>query len=243
MNLNLSDFSNIAIYEFLFLTLIIFVFFRIVNFLYPFIISKNKRNIGKKTLIITEIITWFVFLIGAIQFLMGKNQIFALGIFILLIFTLSWIIWYYLRDIFAGFFFKINNSFPDKKQITFENNKGKIIQKQLKHLEIETNNNEKIFIPYTKLLNGIFSISEEQNENLNYNNTFIIEVKKTEPIKDTIQKIQTAILQLPWISLKNEPKILPISETKEFLKLEITFFSVNNDYIFKIRNHIQNKFN
>ncbi len=243
MNLNLSEFSNIAIYEFLILTLIIFVFFRIVNFLYPFIIPKNRRAVGKKIVIVAELLFWFVFFVGAIQFLMGKNQIFAIGIFILLIFTLSWITWYYLRDIFAGFFFKINNNLPDKKQITFENNKGEIIRKHLKHLEIETNNNELIFIPYTKLLNGVFSISEEQNENLNYNNTFIIEVKKTESLKETIKKIQTAILQLPWISPKNEPKILPISETKEFLKLEITFFSVNNDYIFKIRSHIENKFN
>ncbi len=183
-----------------------------------------------------------MFFVGAIQFFMGKNQIFVIGIFILLIFTLLWIIWYYLRDFAAGIFFKLNSSLPENKQITFGKNKGKIIKKHLKNVEIEANNNENIFIPYSKLLNGIFSISEPQNENLNYNNTFTIEVKKIKSVKETIQQIQTAILQLPWVSLKNEPKILPITETENNLKLEITIFSINNDYTFKIRNHIETKF-
>ncbi len=242
MNLDFSNFSDIAIYKFLFFSFIFFIFFRIINFLSPFIIKKNKRKIAIKILIVVEIISWFVFTLWAIQFMMHKNQLFAMGISILFIFSLCWAVWYYLRDIVAGIYFSLSGNLPENKNIIFDNIRGKITKKSLKNLEIKTNNNERIFIPYSKLLNGIFSISEHKNENLNYNNTFSIEIKKQDSIVATTNKIKIAILQLPWVSMKSEPKIFPIAEYDNKIKLDITVSSIEDDHIFKIKKYLEKKF-
>ena len=63
-----------------------------------------------------------------------------------------------------------------------------------------------------------------------------------ENITNTINIIKTNILQLPWNSLNKEPKIIPITEEKNTITLDITVYSIDEEYLFKMKNYIKKKY-
>ena len=238
MLLDITQFSNIAIYKFLFLVLIIFIFFRVIRFFIPFIVKIKKREKINKIVLIIEIVSWLIYLFWAIQYFLIKNQLFAIGMFVVLIISLLWLIWFFIRDYIAGISFRMNKNISLNKHIQINDIAGRITAFQNKYLEIETIKNEKIYIPYLKLSKEIYRISEFIEKEADFNNNFRILVSKKENIKDTINKIRTNIIQLPWNSINKEPKIIPITEEKNGIMLDITVFSIDEEYLFKMKNHI-----
>jgi hypothetical protein len=50
------------------------------------------------------------------------------------------------------------------------------------------------------------------------------------------------ILNLPWSSVKNEPKIKLINEGDEFMEFELSVYSMNKEYFNIIENTIKKKY-
>ncbi|MCD4745382.1 MAG: mechanosensitive ion channel [Bacteroidales bacterium] len=235
------EFSGFAVYSFLFIAIVIFFLFRLLNTFIPIILKRKeyKRQISKY-LPVVEIFIWFIYIIWAVQFFWNNNQLYAIGLSLILFILILWIFWFALRDYIAGAIFKTSKSFSINEFIKINDYKGKIISLRNRSLVLETETGERIFIPYNYVLGQIIIKSHPSEMILSH--TFKINISIFLPINETIDKIKAAILNLPWSSVKEEPQIKAVTQDNTCYTLEIIVYSYEKKYFFEMENFIKDKF-
>jgi len=235
------EFSNIALYTFLLLSISLFFFFRLLNWLLPILIfRKGKRKLAWRYTAMTELFVWSGFLIWSVNFLANNNQLYAVGLFIILFLFTLWAVWIGLRDFIAGAIFKTNRNLNLNDSVKIDEYSGKIIKFTSNRLVLETESGEIIYIPFASLYGKTIIKSHPAETILNY--TFKLEIAKDADIQMTTEKINTDIINLPWSSLKKEPQIKPLGETESGFMLEVTVFSMEKDYFPEIEKVVKRRF-
>jgi len=241
MNLPDIEFSRFAVYLFLFLAIVLFLFFRIIGRVVPLLpIRKEIKRAFTMFLPTLEILAWGFFFIWTIQYFWKNNQMYSVGLFLILILLLLWVAWYALKDFIAGAVFRANNSFKVQDTIQIEQYTGKIIEFQSRNIVVETDSGETIHFPYSKLLGKVIikSIPAEMIRN----KTISLIISRDKSLIDTISNIRNDILNLPWSSIKKEPQIKPIAENNDSFQLEIVIFALETEYFYKIESYLKENY-
>jgi hypothetical protein len=219
----------------------LFFLFRLLNWLLPILIfRKGKRKLAWRYTAIIELFVWTGFLIWSVNYLADNNQLYAVGLFIILFVFTLWAVWIGLRDFIAGAIFKTNRNLNLNDTVKIGEYNGKIIKFTSNKLVLETESGEAIYIPYASLFGKTIIKSHPAETILNY--TFRIEIPQDADIQQTTEKINTDIINLPWSSLKKEPQIKPIGETENGFMLEVTVFSMEKDYFPEIEKVVKRRF-
>jgi hypothetical protein len=235
------EFSNFALYTFLLLSVALFFLFRLLNWLLPILIfRKGKRKLAWRYTAIVELFVWTGFLIWSVNYLAHNNQLYAIGLFVILFIFTSWAVWIGLRDFIAGAIFKTNRNLNLNDTIKIDKYNGKVIKFTSNKLVMETESGEIIYIPYASLFGKTIIKSHPAETILNY--TFRFEIPQDADIQQTTERINTDIINLPWSSLKKEPQIKPIGETEFGFMLEVTVFSMERDYFPEIERIVKRRF-
>lgn len=241
MNLPNIEFSHFAVYLFLFLAIILFSFFRILDRVIPILPTKkeNKRVLSRN-LPALEIFAWGFFIVWTIQYFWNNNQMFSVGLFFVLILLLLWVSWFALKDFIAGAVFRANASFKLHDTVKIDDYTGTIVGFQSRSIVIETSSGENIHYPYSKILGKIIikSIPAEMIRN----KTIFLTISNDKSLIDTISNIRTDIMNLPWSSIKKEPQIKPIAENNDSFELEIVIFALETEYFFKIESYLKENY-
>lgn len=235
------EFSNIALYTFLLLTIGLFFVFRLLNWLLPLLIfKKGKRKLAWRYTSIVELFVWTGFLIWSVNFLAQNNQLYAIGLFIILFTFTLWAAWIGLRDFIAGAIFKTNRNLNLNDTVKIGEYHGKIMKFTSNKLVLETESGEIIYVPYGSLFGKTIIKSHPAETILNY--TFRFEIPKDADIQQTTEKVYSDIINLPWSSLKKEPQIKPMHETERGFMLEVTVFSMEKDYFPEIEKIVKKRY-
>lgn len=235
------EISNRAVFTFIMLALGLFLVFRLLSRLLPLLLfKKDKRKPVWRFTAAIELIVWLVFLVWAINFLSKSSQVFAIGLVILLFFFAFYSAWIGLKDYIAGAFFKTNTTFTINETVRIGEYTGKIVKFSPSALILETESGKSIYLPYSFLFGKVMVKSHPAETILNY--TFRFEIPGTENLSATMQKIRVEILNMPWASLKKNPQIKPLMETPTGQMLEITLFSIENEYFPEMENILKGKF-
>jgi hypothetical protein len=235
------EFSNIALYTFLLLTIGLFFIFRLVNWLLPLLIfKKGKRKLAWRYMAIVELFVWTGFLIWSVNFLAHNNQLYAIGLFIILFIFTIWAAWIGLHDFIAGAIFKTNRNLNLNDTVEIGEYHGKIRKFTSNKLVLETESGEIVYLPYASLYGKTIVKSHPADTILNH--TFRLEIPKDAKLQQTTDKLYNNIINLPWSSLKKEPQIKPLHETESGFMLEITVFSMERDYFPEIEKTIKKHF-
>jgi Mechanosensitive ion channel, beta-domain len=223
------------------ISLVVLAGFRILSLLSKYMLNKNRKIFVGKYLPAVESIFWMVYLVLSINIFInrggGINSVWILCVLIILILLFSW---YAFRDIISGVIWKTNKRFKVNDSIKVGEFQGKIKEFHHRNLEIITENEESILIPYTKILQTVIIKSNPTEMILSY--SFRIHTNKEKPSNEIIQEIRFEILNLPWSSAKTEPKIKPLMEDKTSYAFDVTIYSMDKDYFYKIENIIKGKF-
>jgi hypothetical protein len=240
MDINL-EFSNIALYTFLLLAVGLFLLFRLFNWVLPLLFFKRakSKSIWRYTSI-AELFVWTGFLIWSVNFLAGNNQIYAVGLFIILFVFTFWAAWIGLRDFIAGAIFKTNRNLKVNDTIKIDEFSGKIIKFTTNKLVLETESGKIIYLPYGILFGKPMVKSYPAETILSY--TFRFEIPPDAKIQETTEKVHNDILNLPWASLKKEPQVKPMGETASGFMLEATIFSMEKEYFSQIEKVIKGRY-
>jgi len=240
MDLNI-EFSNIALYTFLLLTIGLFFLFRVLNWILPLLIfRKGKRKYAWRYIAIVELFVWTGFLIWSVNYLAGNNQLYAIGLFVILFVFTFWAAWIGLKDFIAGAIFKTNRNLNLNDTIKIGDYSGKITKFTSNKLVLETESGEIIYLPYGNLIAKEIIKSHPAETILNY--TFRLEIPKEANIQQSTDKIYNDIINLPWSSLKKDPLIKPLGETITGFMLEATVFSMEKEYFSEIEKVIKNRY-
>jgi len=234
-------FSSYIVYKYILAAVVILLLLRLFVFVLPSIFS-NKKVLKKinKYYPIFEFLVWFIFLIQVFKVFLLKNQYFAFAIFVITLAIAFWASKILLKDYFAGLLFKTNYNFNIGDVISYNKVTGKIVNLSNRVITLETESTKLIQIPYSKLTDT--ELSKKYEAETIYNHQFILKVKQTQNITDIKQKLKVNILNLPWISLKKEPIIIPISENSDYIEFELTVFTIEKEFSYKIEKYLKEKY-
>jgi len=230
--------SEYLIFLFLLFLAGIFIVLYLLKIFIP-LISPGKLNINKfrKYFTLVEGIIWGMVLLGAAIFFLENNIIFSTILFLILLLLFYWYSRFALRDYIAGLVFKVENSFSLNEIIEVEGQKGIIKKFHYRNLEIENENGEMILLPYSILL-GIISSPRKISDSL-LSFSFEINIPSEQPYDKVSDLLKKYILSLPWIVLKNEPKIQLIEEKDNFYNVKITIFSFDESYFQSMHKRVE----
>jgi len=184
-----------------------------------------------------EEISWGLFLLTAALFFLKYNIIFSALLFLIILLLFYWYSRFALRDFIAGLVFKSENRFSVNEIIEVSEQKGEIKKFHNRNIEIETENGERVFLPYSMLL-GVISSPQKVSETV-LNFSFEISISTVQPYEKIVDQLKRYIYSLPWTVLKNEPKIQLIDETDNCYIMKITLFSFDESYFQSMRKQVE----
>lgn len=235
------DFSNFGLYLSLFLAMVLFFVLRLISWLLPVVVpGEEQRKIVLRYKSLVELVIWIVFIIWAVQYLHYSNRWYAYGLFAMLFLLTVYSGWIGLKDVIAGAFLKAGHRLTINEIIRVGDIQGKIMRFGHTSLILETDSGETIYLPYSFLFGKVI-IKSHPAESI-HRHTFQLEVAKTESIQETIDSMRIFILNLPWISLKRDPQIRPLSELTTGQPIEITIFSIEKEHFPEIEKLVKTRF-
>jgi len=235
------EFSNFAIYRFILTGILIFFIFRFLKFLIPiFFKKKHRRKTVEKFFPIAELTFWLAFFGWAIEYFLAHNQLFALGVFVILIFISFWISMYVLKDIIAGVVFKAGGMFSLHEMVAIGDYKGKICNFGQQSLELETEAGQTIFIPYSVAMKAV-KLKVGQSESL-AGHSFELKIPKKKELEKLTTDLKTSILNLPWSSLNKMPVIKLSDNSAQQYTLKLTVYALDEKYFYRIESYLREKY-
>lgn len=230
-----------AVFRFIVIGFVILAIFRFLSIYVPVWLKKQKFvAVFSKVFPVVELMIWLIFLMRQLDVFMQQNQMIAYSLMIILFAIVLLLSWFGLRDIAAGIIFRAAGRFAPNDMVVINKYKGRLQNYHLMTIEVETDSGETIFIPYHKALNKSGVKSDPADILGHY--TFTLNVAAQKELKQTIHDIRTTIINMPWTSGKSDPKINIVEVGNKNYKLDITVYSIEKIYLFKIENTLQQKY-
>ncbi|MCD6090470.1 MAG: mechanosensitive ion channel [Bacteroidales bacterium] len=234
-------FSNFELLLFVGMALLLFVLLLLLKRFIPFLLkSETKKSLLKQYMAVIEVGVWSLFIIVAIQQFSNSNKLYSWGLFLLLMLSSFWVLWFSIKDFIAGALFKMNQDFKENDIIQVDNFEGKIIELRGRLLKIESDSGEVIYIPFSQLSQK--TIIKIHPGEMVLSHSFTITVKKNEKLEVKQDKIRFEILSLPWASIRRPPKVEIIHEDEINFIFEVKLYSLEKQYFFKMEQEIRKKF-
>ncbi|MCK5775897.1 MAG: mechanosensitive ion channel [Bacteroidales bacterium] len=235
------QFSNSELLVSIFLALLLFVVLRFIEQTIPFLIkSQERKRDFNRYFYVVEMFIWIFFTVLLIQRFSDSNQIYSMGVFILLMIAGFWLLWVYLKNIISGNVFKLNRKFEIGDVIQVNDYQGKIIVMGSHRLELETENGEVVFIPYTHLSDTVIVKLHYGEKVLNH--SFTMSTPNEGSLAHIEEKIRYEILNMPWASIKKTPQIKLIHKDADHLVFEIILYALEKKYFFNMEQGLKDKF-
>lgn len=234
-------FSNIEIIVLALVAFVLFIILKVIAKTLPYLLKQPER---KKAFLryftISEILFWILYTIFVIRELSDSNQIYSFGLFILLMVAGFWLLWYYMKNYISGGIFKLNSNFEINDSIQINEYQGKIVGLGNHSLELESDNGEIIYIPYTKLADAI--IIKLHPGEMVLSHSFTISTLTDKKPADKEEDIRFEILSLPYSSLKKSPSINLIHEDADHFVFELVVYTLEKEYFYKMEQVLRKKF-
>ena len=234
--INIAEFGSIqvstVIWLFLMAAFIFGLFWVLRKYIIPYLGSRKavkKANILRYRI---EILTWSLFSLFALYQLLTDS----LYITVILLFVLILAGRNFWRDLFAGIAFKIENKFSVKDPVRFEEFTGNLDKIGIRNIQIKTDTEEIVVIPFRKLSSSVFI--KRQAKGKLHSSKIVINTVTRNP-EDVVQKISDWLYQCPWavVNEKVSPKISGQHE------LTFTVYAVDVVSIAKTEEYIKKRLN
>lgn len=188
-----------------------------------------------------EITLWTVFGYVAAGWLAGgllAHPYLVLDVLFVLAIALGWI---FLRDLYKGVLYKIQNNITVGNFIQAGDLSGRIKSIHLTHLIIVSDNGKPIKIPFKNLNSKI--ISSLTNLNTMGESKISLEMDKQFSKKESEQKIRHQIAQSPWCTYSAPASINCIKEDENRYYFEVALHTLNLKHLKRaemaLRNHFE----
>ncbi len=209
---------------------LIFLATRIIRLGLKYLLNRYPRldTLGN-LIIVAEFLVWLIFVFLAADFLFREKSFYHYLVAGFTLIVLGLFTWFFIRDIFAGFIFRIKYSLKTGTYISTGNLSGQIKSRQLTSIKLKTNDGLILNIPYTRLVNEV--ITEKEFRGTPEEHVLQIQADLSLGRTNAEELIRTALLTAPWSNLREEPIIRLAKENEREYFFEITLFSVKMKHI------------
>jgi len=232
-------FSHFNFLVFILLGILLFAAFRVLHYVIGHLLSKN-RHIGtfKRVLPLSEGIVWFLFWSWALRSIFEEQIIYFLGVLVIVLVVLVWVSWFAIKDFIAGVVLKFEAAFQEGEQINIQNVKGIVKHLGYFSLEIQTEQGEKINIPYSSISGQVRRKLEDTELFKSY--SFELTIAKDIGTPDVFEKLRITSINAPWTSINKLSQFHLLKENDTFYSFKVVIYSLDTKYFQAIKNYIQN---
>ncbi|MEO9531527.1 MAG: mechanosensitive ion channel domain-containing protein [Crocinitomicaceae bacterium] len=204
-----------------FAALIFGFFFVFKKYIAPFL---GSRRAVKKASILTfrlEVLIWGLFAVFAVYQLLTDSFYITISILILVILA-GRNFW---RDLFAGIAFKIENKFEINDPVKFGDFVGVLEKISTRNIQIKTENEELVLIPFRKLSNAVFI--KRQAKGKLHSAKISLKIGTRSP-DELLRQINNWIYQCPWAIVNDKVSAKIVSEDEILVTVyAIDLLSIN----------------
>jgi hypothetical protein len=210
--------------------LIWLVFKILADYITPFL--KAKYNIKRANLFIyrVKIITWILYIIFSFYQIIS-SQIYIGLLFTAFIILIGYNFW---KDLITGILLKFSGNLNINDKITLKHISGKIQRFNVRNLQIETENDEVMFIPYRSFLEQ--EVSKKLNKGEMRSKKINLEVSIHHPL-NSIKAIEKLLMLCPWVYSHKPTKVYQLTPTT----YEVTIHAADDFTFNKIETYLKNK--
>lgn len=212
--------------------LLVLVFFRIAR-----IVGVRNRAVQKvfPFLTILELLLWTIIIFwSASIFLSSRSYYPILVITLAVLFTLM-ITWFYLKDIVAGYIFRVRHN-PVRGQIlTCEGVQGSVRMLGLSQLTVETEEGQRLRIPYSSIVTCSLSLQSPRQSVLG-ETTLELSVHRWDNPDKMERMLRKVLAQSPWFIASKPISIQFIPEDN---KVRISFSLLNHVYLQQVKGRLE----
>jgi hypothetical protein len=183
-----------------------------------------------------ELVLWTIIIFWSVGIFLSTRSYYPhLVIILAILFTLM-ITWFYLKDIVAGFVFRVRHN-PVKGQIlTCESIHGSLRTLGLSQLTVETDGGRRIRVPYSLVVTRSLSLQSPRHI-VPGETTLELTVEKVENPGNMERTVKKILAQSPWC-IASKP--ITIQFIPEENKIKIAFFLLNPVYLQAVKDRLAN---
>lgn len=230
--LNASEFGYIEVKTIVSLLLIFAVlflfFFALRKYVIPYLSLRKSIKKGKILQFRIEVIVWGIFSLFALYQLLLDSLYITL--IILLLIAISFMSFW--MDFFAGIAFKLEHKFELNDPVRFENFEGVLDKVSTRNIQIKTDQQELVMIPFRKLSNAVF-VKRQAKGKLH---SAKIDLKLGEQqAEDVMKELSGWIYECPWAISGDQVNARKISDES----ISFTVYAADPESILKIESYLQ----
>lgn len=204
----------------------------------------TKRHLKWKFLFrlfpLIELAIGLFVILWSINFLFHAKSYYNILLICLAVIFIVLLSWFLLRDLVAGYIFRMQNSFRPGAEIQLGKSIGRLLSMRATHIIIETGDGRTVKIPYSLISNEI--VSEQREETIAEDSSFTLRFSCKKNIQKTEKDIRKAVLNSPWRLLHREPVIKLKSENEDSFEFEIQVKTRNKKHLQYLYNSLLIKF-
>ncbi len=150
------------------------------------------------------------------------------------------ITWFFIRDVFAGALFKMQNDLNQGDYVKIGDISGQVKSSRLTHLEITSDNGQTIKIPNTRLNQEFISGSTTPEGMEEFKIQLLIDKKFTKP--EIEEKIIHELANSPWCNYKNPPVLILKDEDAGSYICDVQVYTLNHQHLRIVEKTLGNTF-
>ena len=214
---------------------------RLTGNLLKFLFNRHLKWKFLLTLIpFLELILGLSAVLWAINFLFQTKSYYNILMISIVVIFVGFVSWFLLRDIVAGYVFRIQNNFRPGAKIQLGTTIGKLLSMNVTHIIIETGDGRTIKIPYSRISGE--TVSEQHEEIIAEESSLILRLISSKSLNEIEDDIRKAIMNSPWRLLHREPIIKLKSQNGEYFEYEIRVKTRNKKHQQYLYNSLLKKF-
>ena len=210
---------------------IIWLIFKVLgDYITPFIKSKYKIKRADLFVYRLQMTTWFAFALFCFYQLVSSHLIIglALTVFVSLLGLNFW------KDFFTGIYLKFSGNLNVNDKISINGLNGKVLKFNTRNIQIETDNDEVVFIPYRQFLEA--EVSKKLNKGEMRSKKITLTLDENHP-NNTLKQIEKTVALCPWVYSHKPVKVTKIKPNT----YEVTVYA-SDDFTFnKIQSYLFDK--
>ncbi|MEJ7646529.1 MAG: hypothetical protein WKF87_18165 [Chryseolinea sp.] len=200
------------------------------------VLGVHNRTVQKvmPVLVMLELVLWTIIVFWSTSIFLSSRSYYPILVLTLaIVFTLL-ITWFYLKDIVAGYIFRMRHN-PVKGQIlTCQTGHGSIRILGLSQLTIETKEGRWLRIPYSSVVTNSLSLQSPQRIIAGETTLELSAIRWDNPSKME-RVLKKALAQSPWW-ISSKP--IKIHFSPEEKRIKISFFLLDHVYVQQVKDRL-----
>lgn len=211
---------------------IFIIFFVVIKYVTPWVRNERLQEGLQFYLPLIRNIVWVLFFIDLVYEMSLINPIVSLSIFGVVIALL----WQFVRDFIQGIIFGFQKGNIVGQRIKINDYSGIVSAQTTTKLHLEVENGEIIQFPYSKVTSQL--VSKPTVARYLKSCSFSVVLSEKVNIDAAIEKLNSHLLNMPWVISTMKIKVEVIEERNSNVELKVVVYTSSEKYISRIKQEV-----